>query len=53
MLMGLLTMVAGPVVVRIWCELAIIFFRMNETLTEISAKLASQPSAQAGAVGAD
>ena len=32
---GFFTMILGPVVVRIYCELLIIFFRMNETLTEI------------------
>jgi uncharacterized membrane protein len=32
---GLLMLVLGPVVVRIYCELLILFFRMNETLTEI------------------
>ena len=34
-LIGLLAIVLGPFVVRIWCELLILFFRMNETLTEI------------------
>ena len=32
---GLLMIVLGPVVVRIYCELLILLFRMNETLTEI------------------
>jgi len=27
--------VLGPIVVRIYCELLILLFRMNETLTEI------------------
>ncbi|TFB24462.1 DUF4282 domain-containing protein [Filobacillus milosensis] len=34
-LLGLLTLVFGPLVVRIYCELIIIFFKMNDTLTEI------------------
>lgn len=34
-LIGLTVFVLGPIVVRIWCELLILFFRMNETLTEI------------------
>jgi hypothetical protein len=34
---GLLVMVIGPVFVRIYCEILILFFRMNETLTEIKA----------------
>ena len=32
---GLLIVVLGPVIVRIYCELLILLFRMNETLTEI------------------
>ena len=32
---GLLIIFLGPLVIRIYCELLIIFFRMNETLTEI------------------
>jgi len=32
---GLLVLVLGPIVVRVLSELTILFFRMNETLTEI------------------
>jgi DNA-directed RNA polymerase subunit RPC12/RpoP len=32
---GMLILVAGPFVVRFYCELLILFFRMNETLAEI------------------
>ena len=32
---GLLVIVGGPLVIRIYCELLILFFRMNETLSEI------------------
>jgi hypothetical protein len=32
---GLLMIIFGPLVVRIYCEILIIFFRINETLTEI------------------
>jgi hypothetical protein len=32
---GLLILLFGPVAVRIYCEILIIFFRINETLTEI------------------
>ncbi len=35
LLTGLAVLVLGPLVVRIYCELLILFFRMNETLTEI------------------
>lgn len=39
---GLVFLVVGPVMVRIYCELLILFFRMNETLTEIKDLLASK-----------
>ena len=32
---GLVILVLGPLVVRIYCEILMIFFRINETLTEI------------------
>lgn len=32
---GFLTVTMGPVLLRIYCELLILFFRMNETLTDI------------------
>ncbi len=32
---GLLVILFGPVLVRIYCEVFIILFRINETLTEI------------------
>lgn len=41
-LSGLLFIVLGPVVVRIYCELLILFFRMNDTLTEIKQELAKK-----------
>ena len=41
-LVGLLFLVIGPVMVRIYCELLILFFRMNETLTEIKNGLAKK-----------
>lgn len=37
---GLLVMVLGTVIWRVYCELLILFFRMNETLTEIRDNLA-------------
>jgi hypothetical protein len=39
LLAGLLTLFLGPVMVRIWAEFVILFFRMNETLTEIKHSL--------------
>jgi hypothetical protein len=32
---GIILIILGPLVVRIGCEMLILFFRMNETLTEI------------------
>jgi hypothetical protein len=34
-LKGLAILILGPLAVRIYCEILIIFFRINETLTEI------------------
>ena len=39
---GFFIIILGPVVVRIHCELLILFFRMNETLTEIKNGLAKK-----------
>jgi hypothetical protein len=39
---GLLMLVLGPVMVRVYCELLILFFRMNETLTDIKNGLAKK-----------
>lgn len=32
---GLVIIVLGPIMVRIWCELVMVVFRINETLTDI------------------
>ena len=37
-IMGMLYMVGGAVAARIWCELLIVLFKMNEALQEISKK---------------
>jgi Domain of unknown function (DUF4282)/GYF domain 2 len=37
--MGFFAMLLGPITVRIYCELLIVFFRMNETLTDIHNEL--------------
>jgi hypothetical protein len=42
-IVGLLYIFIGPVVVRIYCELLILFFRMNESLTEIKNDLKRRP----------
>ena len=39
---GFFIIILGPVFVRIYCELLILFFRMNETLTEIKNGLAKK-----------
>jgi len=46
---GLVLLVLGPVVVRVYCEILIVLFRMNETLAEIRDSL---PKQQQGAAGA-
>lgn len=35
-LIGIIWMILGPLAVRVWCELIILFFRMYETLNEIN-----------------
>ena len=42
---GLLLFVLGPLGVRVYCEILIIFFRINETLTEIKHTM-GQPAPQ-------
>jgi hypothetical protein len=37
-LMGILVIVFGVIAARIWCELLIVLFRMNEALQEIRRK---------------
>lgn len=34
-LSGVLVLIFGPLAVRVYCEILIVFFRINETLTEI------------------
>jgi hypothetical protein len=38
-LRGLVTLVLGPFIWRIYCEVMIVLFRINETLTEIKKKV--------------
>ena len=38
-LIGFLSLLLGPLVIRIYCELIIVFFMINETLTNISKTL--------------
>jgi len=39
---GLAMIIFGPIAVRIYCELLILLFRMNETLTDIKTSLAKK-----------
>ena len=42
---GALLFVLGPLGVRIYCEILIVFFRINETLTEIKHAVGQRPPA--------
>jgi hypothetical protein len=44
---GVLLIIFGPLAVRIYCEILIIFFRINETLTEIKHVLERRPKEMA------
>jgi hypothetical protein len=44
-LKGVLLILLGPLGVRIYCEILIVFFRINETLTEIEHILGQRPPA--------
>lgn len=45
-LKGFLLVFLGPIAVRIYCEILIIFFRINETLTEIKHALEDRRPSQ-------
>jgi hypothetical protein len=42
---GILLLFLGPLGVRVYCEILIVFFRINETLTEIKHDLERGPQA--------
>ncbi len=42
---GILVFIIGPLAVRVYCEILIVFFRINETLTEIKHNLEQRPQA--------
>lgn len=48
--MGLGIMLVGPVLVRVYCEILILFFRINETLTEMNNKLPPALSSSAPSI---
>ena len=41
--LGLLVLLLGPITVRIYCELVMVVFRINETLTDIKNELRRNP----------
>ena len=41
-LTGLLLLILGPIAARVYCEILIVIFRINETLTEIRNSLPKQ-----------
>jgi len=47
---GLFFIILGPLAVRVYCEVLIIFFRINETLTEIKHTLEERRQQQAPGV---
>jgi hypothetical protein len=50
---GLMILILGPVITRIYCELLILFFRINETLTEIHGSLRQGTVSQGTAAGSN
>lgn len=38
-LLGLVALIFGPIIVRVYCEFLILFFRINETLTDVDQKM--------------
>ncbi|MBM4300208.1 MAG: DUF4282 domain-containing protein [Deltaproteobacteria bacterium] len=40
---GIMIIILGPIVVRIYCEILIVIFRINETLTEIKHAVGQRP----------
>ena len=47
-LKGVILLFLGPIAVRIYCEILIIFFRINETLTEIQHTLEEKHAPKQG-----
>ena len=45
-LMGLLTLVLGPLLVRVYCELLILFFKMYDSLKNIERQMAANQASQ-------
>lgn len=43
---GIALILVGPVVVRLWCEFSILFFRINETLTDIKNEISKRSDEQ-------
>ncbi|HEY9577996.1 MAG TPA: DUF4282 domain-containing protein [Pseudobacillus sp.] len=45
-LMGLLTLVLGPLLVRVYCELLILFFKMYDSMKNIERQMAANQASQ-------
>lgn len=45
-LFGLLLIFIGPLIARVYCEIVIVVFRINETLTDIRANTRPAPPAE-------
>lgn len=41
-ILGLLIILVGPIVVRVYCELLIVLFKMHESMQQMGAALANQ-----------
>jgi hypothetical protein len=46
LIVGLGTLILGPLLVRLWCEMLMLPFRINGTLTDIRNTLRDQPVAR-------
>ncbi|WP_087974246.1 DUF4282 domain-containing protein [Oceanobacillus rekensis] len=38
-ILGLITIIVGPLITRVYCELLIIFFKIHESLTDLNKKV--------------
>ncbi|WP_067727575.1 DUF4282 domain-containing protein [Oceanobacillus damuensis] len=38
-ILGLITIIVGPIIARVYCELLIIFFKIHESLTDLNKKV--------------
>jgi hypothetical protein len=43
-IMGLITIVVGPFITRVYCELLIVTFKIHESLQQINSKIQNNPT---------